>query len=418
MKKIIAVVLAAVLYITLCGCGSGKFDEGYNAGYQSGYSAGYEAGYNGGYIKGYEDGYLSGYSDGYVKGYEDGYQKGYEDAYNSGYDKGVDDLWDELQQGYGVKPAGLDDPMPEIWEHEWDTGLISGDVVLNIDVNHATELTIGPDVLYVRVGYWKNTGNLENIYVDENNPVFASDNGVLYSKSFETLYKWPQKKPVTASRESIKYFARECFENCDMPEGFELPDGTISIGHGAFRGSNLKELHLKENVQTVGSAVYPSTIRKIEISAPIAYVNFFNNWWVETIIFNEGVKEIRTGEDDIYLTRVYLFYLLNLEFPDSLEAVGHVCFPMDTTVGRYSIPKNVKYIALYAFSDYTELRSLNDWEENPIWLLWDKVYFHGVVRKYQTEFISESIYAKKFFETMKKLQKETYVISDEIWDFN
>ncbi|MCL2797954.1 MAG: leucine-rich repeat domain-containing protein [Firmicutes bacterium] len=281
---------------------------------------------------------------------------------------------DAVPKTYGIKPPDLDDPMPEIWEWGDDWAACFG---MGIDVKYATEYTIGADVLKFPM-YWGEEQNLENIYVEESNPMFVSENGVVYTKSFETLIKWPAKKPVTQPKDTIKYFAARCYLYCDMPEDFELPDGTISIGNQAFAGSrNLTQLHIKQNVKTVGIYIYSGDTKEIEISAPIVYTTYFSSA-AKTVIFNEGVKQIRNSES------ARLFELLRVQFPDTLEAIGGVPFPVNTTVESYTIPKNVKHIDSHAFDDYRAV-------EMPV-----------VKRNYTTEFNFGSKYAEKRLEEVRE----------------
>ncbi|MCL2797526.1 MAG: leucine-rich repeat protein [Firmicutes bacterium] len=380
-KKIICIGLTLFMVFSLSACVTGDiFDEGY----QKGLEAGRSEGYNDGYGKGLEDGSADGYESGYEKGNSDGYEQGVDDTYKA--------------LGYGVRPADLDDPMPQIWEHEWDRPiqgeadplkefLVENSDLLSIDFDHASEYTLGADVLVVRPDHWENYENLENIYVEEGNPVFVSEDGVLYSKSYQTLYKWPPKKPVTQPKDCVKYFANNCYRECTMmPGDFELPDGTISIGGYAFWDSNLTELHVKQNVRTMGVyhlSIFPATIKKVTLSTPIVYANF-DALYMETIIFSEGVRQIRKP------TLAYSWRPRNLRevvFPQTLEAIGDIMFPFDTTVERYTIPKSVKYLDKDAFFDYGA-----------------RIEGHSPPydRDYTTVFECKTPYAQQHIESMQK----------------
>lgn len=252
------------------------------------------------------------------------------------------------------RPKDLDDPMPEIWEEGYSTQVFaegSGDI-LSTDLKGATEVTIGVDQGYRYVWSWYNKENLENIYVEDGHPTLASEDGVLYSKSFETLIRWPAKKLVTMPRDTIKYFARDCFYQCIISEDFELPDGTISIGPCAFYLSTITKIHIKENVKTVGDgALQTETLKTIEISSPIVYRYFFTNQYVETVIFNEGVKQIRANGKLTRFSDTFP-YLSTVEFPDTLEVIGDVDFPVNIAVKKYILKENIKYLSEDAFHDY------------------------------------------------------------------
>ena len=270
---------------------------------------------------------------------------------------------------YGVKPADLNQPMPEIWEDVIDGAKFD---FTTISISSVTEITIGRDITQIETHRLDGCKNLENIYVEEGNQAFVSDDGVLYSKSYLTLYKWPAKKPVTAVRGTVKFFEAACFAYCLLPEGFELPDGTVSIGQWAFAGSNLTKLHIKKNVKTVGRSIYPQTIQEIEVSAPIVYHNFFYVWneyfnhvddSMKKLTFREGVRQIRAMGQEVDPEESYswlvgrdhfhsLLYIERIEFPSTLQAIGAVSFPVNISASSYTIPKNVAYLDKYAFDDH------------------------------------------------------------------
>jgi len=318
----------------------------------------------------------------------------------------------DLTEGKLGIVAMLNEPMPEIWEEVID-GSVFDFLANGIDITtifgDVTEFTIGKDVTQIDIGKIWHCESLENIYVEEGNQAFISDNGVLYSKSYLTLYCWPRKKPVTAVRETVKYFAPFCFYYCDMPENFELPDNTVNIGDGAFIGTNLTKLHLKENVKTVGSskygstAAFPSTLKEITISAPIIYQSFFNVHSLETIIFCEGVKQIRAQgsrekEHQMSLTAT------NIEFPSTLEAIGDVSFPVNMSVAHYTLPENVKFLDKYAFDDcYMILIEPGGVPGPPI----------PFERKYITEFECKNDYSKSYIDKMLPIWERTAFLG---WD--
>lgn len=321
-------------------------------------------------------------------------------------------------RSFGEKPKGFDDPMPELWEE-----ILSGKAFDTSSVNkYTTEITIKADVTDINLEMLIEAENLENIYVEEGNQKFVSDDGVLYSKSYQTLYKWPSKKPVTIVKETVKYFAPMCFYKCDMPEGFEIPDGTISIGGNAFRESNLSKLHIKQNVKSVGyrkyskaieytqaAHIFPVSCKLVEISAPIVYSSFYDMYYyiengygmmirgIETIIFNEGVRQIRAnGNDSDRERNVHTKYV---EFPNTLEAIGDVHFSVNVKVTKYILPAGIVYLGEYAFDDYYIKQ-----EENPILKAIKRLFSIGeapskMLRHVNTEFSCLNQISKDYIES-------------------
>ena len=311
----------------------------------------------------------------------------------------------------------LNQPMPQIWEKEvegleLDYSAIGFDLP-SVFISNVAEITVGKDITVIDWHILDGCPNLENIYVEEGNRAFVSDGGVLYSKSCQTLYKWPRKKPVTVVRKTVKYFAPSCFLGCEMPKDFELPEDTISIGSRAFVSTNLTKLHIKKNVKTVGSniypqdSIYPSTIQEVEISAPVVYQNFFNfnASAVEaepklTIIFRDGVNQIRPMCNKKREHLNILHYAGSIILPDTLEMIGDVSFPVNCSVRNYVLHENVKFLDKYAFDDYLVCFP----EPSPESDILDPFLF---TRINKTEFEYENKYAEQYIQKMLLVWERT-----------
>lgn len=84
---------------------------------------------------------------------------------------------------------------------------------------------ISTDALYAYVA-------LENIFVDENNPVYKSIDGNLYSKDGKKIIRYAKAKKNTS---------------------FDIPNGVVEIGDFAFFGSkNLVSVTIPESVTKIG----------------------------------------------------------------------------------------------------------------------------------------------------------------------
>jgi len=89
----------------------------------------------------------------------------------------------------------------------------------------ASVVKISTDALYAYV-------SLENIFVDENNSVYKSIDGNLYSKDGKRIIRYAKAKKDTS---------------------FDIPDGVVEIGDFAFFGSgNLLSVAIPESVTKIG----------------------------------------------------------------------------------------------------------------------------------------------------------------------
>ena len=109
----------------------------------------------------------------------------------------------------------------------------------------ASVVKISTDALYAY-------GSLENIFVDENNSVYKSIDGVLYSKDGEILIRYPQGK------NNLK---------------FTVPDGVTDVCERAFEGCpHLKEVVISDSVRFIGGYAFKGCDLKA-VEFPTAY-----NW--------------------------------------------------------------------------------------------------------------------------------------------
>lgn len=110
---------------------------------------------------------------------------------------------------------------------------------------------ISTDALYAYVAP-------ENIFVDENNPVYKSIDGNLYSKDGESLIKYPQGK---------------------VDLSFTVPDGVTDICESAFDGCpHLKNVVISDNVRFIGANAFKWCSLE-EAKFPTAY-----NWVLTSYI--------------------------------------------------------------------------------------------------------------------------------------
>ena len=95
--------------------------------------------------------------------------------------------------------------------------------------------TYNPNALFYKIPIFF-CQNLANISVDEENNVYTSDEGVLYTKDKKTLVRYPPKKRITS---------------------FMIPLVVTSITDSAFSGSvNLLSINLSENINKIGGNAF------------------------------------------------------------------------------------------------------------------------------------------------------------------
>ncbi len=125
-------------------------------------------------------------------------------------------------------------------------------------------------------GQYLTLPKLSSIEVDPENPCYQSIDGVLYSKSGDTLVRCPYTKtslhiPEGVSTiaesalrgcnltevtlpQSLKAIEAHAFADCDYLTKLVIPDGVTSIGKGAFFRSCLTEITLPKGLKKNRSA--------------------------------------------------------------------------------------------------------------------------------------------------------------------
>lgn len=101
---------------------------------------------------------------------------------------------------------------------------------------------------------------LKKFEVDESNPYFCSDDGVVYTKDKRTLVRCPVAfySEVFPIQDGIENIGDNAFMGCSNIEKFTLPLSVDSIGQHAFEGCSVSNILLSENVKFVGYQAFSS----------------------------------------------------------------------------------------------------------------------------------------------------------------
>ncbi len=174
---------------------------------------------------------------------------------------------------------------------------------------------------------------LESITVADNNPAYASENGVLLSKDKTELLQYPLAKPdltytVPASVRTIK--AEAFYSNLKLEE-LIIPNGVVTIEDCAlWEMMSLKTLRIPATVTYLGGAYLSSDSSEISLCG-LAY--FLENFEVDP------ENTVYSSEDGV---------LFNKDKTVLLQ------YPMGKADNDYTIPDGVEQISTAAFYNYTK----------------------------------------------------------------
>lgn len=222
-----------------------------------------------------------------------------------------------------------------------------------------TDIAADPSEVYYRPFICK---NLESITVPETNPVYSSDNGVLFNKDKTVLIKYPEGKAdesytipngvtdinqafsgaeklknitIPTSMTAIDYYA---FESCTTLENVNIPESIVRIGGSdayvdVAAGANTVFLDCKnlKNVNVAESnAVYTS---------------------VDGVLFSKDIKTLIKYPAG----RMAASYVI----PDSVTNIEVQAFADCSALVRAAIPNGVESIGAGTFLNCTKLIDVN-----------------------------------------------------------
>ena len=204
--------------------------------------------------------------------------------------------------------------------------------------NEISTLNIGAGVIGVPNAAIYICPKLSSINVAEGNSVYASQDGVLFSKKLTTLKKYPPYKVnttynVPASVNSIEDYA---FTYCYRLKSVSLPEGLTSLGDFVFTYcSSLTNMHIPTHVSHIGNYAF----------------QYCSN--LESINIPEGVDGIGIG------VLADCTSLRSINIPRSAKYIGIVAFRNCTNLTDIVLAEGVEFIDGFAFENCSSLTSIN-----------------------------------------------------------
>lgn len=155
----------------------------------------------------------------------------------------------------------------------------------------------------IGIGAFLDCKNLSAIVVDEENPYFCSEDGILYNKDKTCLIQFPANKPCTEFQVplSVKEIAPHAFVSCKNLTSLILHDDIQKIGEHALASCGFTSIHIPAGMTIIEpytfscskltSVVIPSNIKTIADSA------FIYSDVLSKVEFSQGLVRI---EKDVF----------------------------------------------------------------------------------------------------------------------
>jgi len=172
-------------------------------------------------------------------------------------------------QCLGLTSVTIGNSVTSIGDHAFFTcfGLVSinipesvtsiGDYAFS-DCYGLTSVTIPNNVTSIGDWVFNNCFNLSSIEVDSNNPLYASENGILFNKEKTTLTYCPEgKSGQYIIPESVTSIGDGAFRGCIYLTSIAIPNSVANIGDGAFGGCiYLTSIAIPNSVANIGDRVF------------------------------------------------------------------------------------------------------------------------------------------------------------------
>ena len=191
------------------------------------------------------------------------------------------------------------------------TSVTIGDSVTSIgnyafyDCTSLTSVTIPDSVTNIDPSAFYACGALTSIFVDNDNTVYQSIDGNLYSKDGKTLIAYAIGKNDTsfAIPNSVTIIGDYAFSNCNFLASVTIPDSVTNIGPSAFYDcSSLTSITIPDSVTSIGDSAFRDCTALTSITIP------------------NSVTSIG------YKTFAFCSALTSITIPDSVTSIGDSAF--------------------------------------------------------------------------------------------
>ncbi|MGL4108260.1 leucine-rich repeat protein [Clostridium sp. LP20] len=199
-----------------------------------------------------------------------------------------------------------------------------------------------------------------DIFVDKDNPVYSSIDGVLFNKEVTELIRYPMTKGDKYSiPDGTLIIGPKAFKRSYIKE-INLPDSINEIGYEAFTKTQIQSFEVSPNVERIGEAAFKdsSLIEKFTVRGPNNYFYAYNgvlfNNNLEKLIYYPGGKKEKSYDvppevKEIGPNAFYSSYIEKINMVDGINKIGNEAFSDSFKINEIKLPKTLVEIGDRAF---------------------------------------------------------------------
>lgn len=238
--------------------------------------------------------------------------------------------------------------------------------------NSTLTVTIPNDVKYINSD---NSDYITGFIVDNNHPVFSTEQGILLSKTKKSIIRYPNGLEQTSYTipNYISDLSLNSFQNSKNLKSISIPNKVTCISHYAFKGcTNLTDVYYEGS-----NSEWKSNVKIYPYNDELLNANMHYNKLEST---DSNIKYKIINSSSVTITG-YTGNDNELIIPDILNNYNVVGidggnFNNCTNLTSISINKNIKYINSDAFKNCKNLSKINVSDDNPYFSSLNGVLFN------------------------------------------
>ena len=245
-----------------------------------------------------------------------------------------------------------------------------------------TSITIPNSVISVGIAVFSGCNTLTSIVVEEGNTTYDSrDNcNAIIETATNTLIAGCKNTIISNSVTSIGDYA---FADCSSLTSITIPNSITSIGYSAFSSCrSLTSLTIPNSVTSIGDYAFYNCSSLTSIAIPNSVTSIGNyafegthiylddsNWDKDVLYIDDCLIKAKTSLSGTYTikknTRLIADYaflnctsLTSVTIPNSVTNIGYGVFAACSSLSSITIPNSVTSIGSFAFASCTSLTSI------------------------------------------------------------